>query len=109
MAVFSGEVEVIVAGEFTGIAASGLSVQVEGPDEEGDTRIDVKGELSGLASLPADAMLSCIINDDQGRVVSREDFYVDASSYIGFEVFEFSTYSRIEGSVGRIRLVMKAA
>ncbi len=101
------EVEFIVAAGFEGMTVSGLFIEVSEVDEDGDTQVEIRGELGGLAALPEDAMLTCIINDGAGRVVGKSDNYLSADSYVGFEVFEFHDYVSLSGGIGRIRLVLK--
>lgn len=104
----SEKVELIVAGGFEGATVTGLFVEAGEPDDDGEALVEVRGELEGLAVLPEDAVLSCIINDGDGRVVAKSDHLILEDSYVGFEVFEFTHYARLSGGVGRIRLVLKA-
>lgn len=100
-------VEFIVAGGFEGATVTGLFVEAGEPDDDGEALVEVRGELEGLAALPQDAVLSCIINDGEGRVVGKSDHLILEGSYVGFEVFEFTHYARLAGGIGRIRLVLK--
>lgn len=101
------EIEFVVAAGFEGMTVSGLFIETSEVDDDGETQVQIRGELGGLAALPEDAVLSCIINDGAGRVVGKSDHYVTASSYVGFEVFEFHDFLSLSGGIGRIRLVLK--
>jgi hypothetical protein len=103
----SEKIELIVAGGFEGATVTGLFGEAGQPDDDGESLIEVRGELEGIAVLPGDAMLSCIINDGDGRVVAMSDHLILEDSYIGFEAFEFTQYARLSGGVGRIRLILK--
>ena len=90
------------------MTVSGLCVDVPAPDDDGEVHVVVRGELTGMTALPGDAILSCIISDSEGRIVGKDENILFADSYLGFEIFEFEEYTRMQGGIGRIRLVLKS-
>lgn len=104
----SEKVDFIAAADLAEMTVSGLFVDVPAPDDDGEVYVVVRGELTGMTALPGDAILSCIISDSEGRIVGKDENILLADSYLGFEIFEFEEYTRMQGGLGRIRLVLKS-
>ena len=85
-----------------------LSAFAEGPDDDGDWKILLNGELHpmGGETLDRDLEVNASAYDSSGRVVSTESNWISSDDFFGFEAFTFSFYAPVK--VAKIRLYPKA-
>ena len=77
-----------------GVRVDAMSGFLTEPDDDGEQRLNVRGELhlTDGATLDQSLLLELSVFDEQGRVIETTSDVIDEETFYSFHTFDFSVY-----------------